>query len=42
MITVRNKYDDTVCCIDELVLNRGEHINNLYYDQDTEVVMADI
>ena len=40
MITVRNKYDDTVRCIDELVLNWGEHINNLYYDQDTEVVMV--
>ena len=42
MITVRNKDDDTVCCIDELVLNWGEQINNLYYDQDmdTEVVMV--
>ena len=36
MITVRNKDDDTVCGIDELVLNWGEHINHLYYDQDVE------
>ena len=41
MITVRNKDDDTVCCIDELVLNWGwEHISPLYYDQDTEVEMV--
>ena len=40
MITVRNKGDDTVCCIDELVMNWGEHISHLYYDQDTEVVMV--
>ena len=37
MITVRNKDDGTVCGIDELVMNWGEHINHLYYDQDTEV-----
>ncbi len=37
MITVRNKDDGTVCCIDELVLNWGEHISDLYFDQDTEV-----
>lgn len=40
MITVRNKDDGTLCCIDELVLNRGEHISHLYYDQDTEAVMV--
>ena len=42
MITVQNKEDGTVCCIDGLVLNWGEQINNLYYDQDTdtEVVMV--
>lgn len=40
MITVRNKDDDTVCCIDELVMNWGEHISHLYYDQDTEAVMV--
>ncbi len=38
MITVRNKDDGTVCCIDELVLNWGGwHTSDLYYDQDTEV-----
>ena len=37
MITVRNKDDGTVCCIDEIVLNFGEHISHLYYDQDIEV-----
>ena len=37
MITVRNKDNGTVYCIDELVLNWGEHISHLYYDQDTEV-----
>jgi len=37
---VRNKDDGTVCCIDEPVLNWGEPISNLYYDQDTEVVMV--
>ncbi len=37
MITVRNKDDGTVCCIDQLVLNWGEHISDLYFDQDTEV-----
>ena len=37
MITVWNKDNGTVCCIDELVLNWGEHISHLYYDQDTEV-----
>ena len=40
MITVQNKEDSTVCCIDWLVLNWGEHISRLYYDQDTEVVMV--
>lgn len=40
MIAVRNKDDDTVCCIDELVMNWGEHISPLYYDQDTEAVMV--
>ena len=40
MITVQNKEDGTVCCIDELVLNWGEHISHLYYDYDTEVVMV--
>ena len=39
MITVWNKDNGTVCCIDELVLNWGEHISHLYYDQDTEVVI---
>ena len=40
MITVRNKDDDTVCGIDELVMNFGEHISHLYYDLDTDVEMA--
>ena len=40
MITVQNKEDGTVCGIDELVMNWGEHINHLYYDQDTDVAMA--
>ena len=40
MITVRNKDDGTVCGIDELVLNRGEQISHLYYDQDTEVAVV--
>ena len=40
MITVQNKDDGTVCGIDELVMNWGEHINHLYYDQDTDVVMG--
>ena len=40
MITVQNKDDGTVCGIDELVMNWREHINHLYYDQDTEVVMV--
>ena len=40
MTTVQNKEDDTVCGIDELVLNWGEQINNLYYDPDTEVEMV--
>ena len=39
MITVQNKDDDTVCGIDEIVLN-WEHINHLCYDQDTEVEMV--
>ncbi len=37
MITVRNKDDGTVCCIDEFVLNFGEYISHLYFDQDAEV-----
>ena len=37
MITVLNKDDGTLCCIDELVLNWGDHISDLYFDQDTEV-----
>ena len=40
MITVQNKEDGTVCGTDELVMNLGEHIDHLYYDQDTEVVMV--
>ena len=40
MITVQNKEDGTVCGIEELVMNCGEHINHLYYDQDTEVEMV--
>ena len=40
MIMVWNKDDGTVCGIDEVVLNWGEHINHLYYDQDTEVEMV--
>ena len=40
MITVRNKDDGTVCCIDGLVLNWGEHISHLYYDQETELEMV--
>ena len=43
MVTVQNKDDDTVCCIDELVMNWGEHISHLYHDhdQDTEMVMVE-
>ncbi len=37
MIAVRNKDNGTVCCIDELVLNWGENISHLYYDQGTGV-----
>ena len=40
MITVRNKDDGTVCCIDEPVLNWGEPISHLYYCQDTDVEMV--
>ena len=40
MITVLNKDDGTVCGIDGFILNWGEHISHLYYDQDTEVVMV--
>ena len=40
MIRVRNKDNGTVCLIDEVVLNWGEYISHLYYDQDTEVVMV--
>ena len=39
MFTVRNKEDGTVYGIDELVMDCGEHISHLYYDQDTEMVM---
>ena len=42
MITVRNKDDGTVCCIDELVLNWGEHISHLYYDQEKDVEVVAI
>ena len=34
---MRNKDDGTVCGIDGLVMNWGEHISHLYYDQDIEV-----
>ncbi len=38
MITMWNKDDGTLCCIDELVLNWvGWHTSDLYYNQDTEV-----
>ena len=37
MITVQNKEDGTVFCIDELVLNWGEQISHLYYDHGAEV-----
>ena len=40
MITVQNKDEGTVCCIDELVMNCGEYISHLYYDQDTELEMV--
>ena len=40
MITVQNKDDGTVCGIDELVMNWGEHISHLYYDQDTDTEMV--
>ena len=40
MITVQNKEDGTVCGIDELVLNWGEQISHLYYDQDTDTEMV--
>ena len=40
MVTVRNEDDGTVCCIDELVMNWGEHIDHLYYDQDTDTEMV--
>ena len=40
MITVQNKDDGTVYGIDEPVMNWGEQIDHLYYDQDTEVVMV--
>ena len=39
MITVQNKEDGTVCGIDELVMNWGEQISHLYYDQDTDTEM---
>ena len=39
MITVQNKDDGTVCCIDELVMNWGEQISHLYYDHDTDTEM---
>ena len=37
MITMLNKDDVTLCCVDEIVLNWGEDINHLYYDQDADV-----
>ena len=40
MITVQNKDDGTVCGIDELVMNWGEQISHLYYDQDTDTEMV--
>ena len=40
MITVWNKDNGTVCGIDEIVLNWGEHISHLYYDQGTELEMV--
>ena len=40
MVTVQNKEDGTVCCIDEFVMNWGEHIDHLYYDQDTDTEMV--
>ena len=40
MVTVQNNEDDTVCCIDEFVLNWGERIDHLYYDQDTDTEMV--
>ena len=40
MITVQNKEVAVYTGVDELVMNWGEHIDHLYYDQDTEVVMV--
>ena len=40
MVTVQNEDDGTVCGIDEFVMSWVDQINNLYYDQDTEVVMV--
>ena len=40
MITVQNKDDGTVCCIDWLVMSWGEQISHLYYDQDTDTEMV--
>jgi hypothetical protein len=40
MITVQNNEDDTVCGIDELLMNWGDHINHLYCDHDIEVEMV--
>ena len=40
MVTLQNNEDGTVYGIDELVLNWGEHISHLYYDQDTEMAMV--
>ena len=37
MITVLDKDNGTVCCIDELELSWGEHIGHLYCDQGIEV-----
>ena len=40
MITMLNKDDGTLCCIDEIVLNWGDDISHLYYDQDADVEMV--
>ena len=37
MITMLNKDDGAVRCTDELVLNWGDDISHLYYDQDADV-----
>ena len=40
MITMSNKDDGTLCCIDVIVVNWGDDISHLYYDQDTDVEMV--